>query len=98
MKSFDAKGLVSPLEIKRAAMAQLKPTRDWATKSEAYVLAAFDAAADEAEETKDEDEDDGNKSKTNDSLKRFAEDAAKRGLKPTQDGTDAYNKYLRGEK
>ncbi|MNF67365.1 hypothetical protein D3C84_491770 [compost metagenome] len=98
VKSFDAKGLVSPLEIKRAAMAQLKPTRDWATKSEAYVLAAFDAAADEAEETKDEDEDDGNKSKTNDSLKRFAEDAAKRGLKPTQDGTDAYNKYLRGEK
>ena len=97
VKSFDAKGLVSPLEIKRAAMAQLKPTRDWATKSEAYVLAAFDAAADEAEETNDEDEDD-DKSKVNDSLKRFAEDAAKRGLKPTQDGTDAYNKYLRGEK
>lgn len=97
VKSFDAKGLVSPLEIKRAAMAQLKPTRDWAGKSEAYVLAAFDAAADEAEETNDEDEDD-DKSKTNDSLKRFAEDAAKRGLKPTTDGSDAYNKYLRGEK
>ncbi|MNL64762.1 hypothetical protein D3C87_1890100 [compost metagenome] len=97
MKSFDAKGLVSPLEIKRAAMAQLKPTRDWAGKSEAYVQAAFDAAADEAEETKDEDEDD-DKSKTNDSLKRFAEDAAKRGLKPTNDGTAAYNTFLRGGK
>lgn len=97
VKSFDAKGLVSPLEIKRAAMAQLKPTRDWAAKSEAYVLAAFDAAADEAEETKDEDEDD-DKSKVNDSLKQFAKDAASRGLKPTNDGTEAYNTFLRGGK
>lgn len=95
VKNFDAKGLVSPLEIKRAAMAQLKPTRDWASKSETYVMSAFDAAADDADE-KDDDEDD--KSKTNDSLTRFAKDAAARGLKPTQDGTDAYNKFLRGEK
>lgn len=96
VKSFDAKGLVSPLEIKRAAMAQLKPTRDWASKSEAYVLSAFDSAADDAEE-KDDDEDDG-KSKINDSLTQFAKDAAARGLKPTQDGTDAYNKFLSGDK
>ena len=95
VKSFDAKGLVSPLEIKRAAMAQLKPTRDWASKSEAYVTAAFDAAADEADE-KDDDEDD--KSEVNDSLKQFAKDAATRGLKPTTDGTDAYNTFLRGGK
>jgi hypothetical protein len=94
VKSFDAKGMVSPLEIKRAAMAQLKPTRDWATKSEAYVLAAFDAAADEADE-KDDDEDD--KSKTNDSLTQFAKDAAK-VPKATTDGSDAYNAFLRGEK
>ena len=99
VKSFDAKGLVSPLEIKRAAMAQRRPTRDWAGQSEAYVLAAFDEASDEAKETKDEDEDeDEDKSKTNDSLKQFAKDAAARGLKPTQDGTDAYNKFLRGGK
>ncbi|WP_341462204.1 DUF2213 domain-containing protein [Pseudomonas lactis] len=99
VKSFDAKGLVSPLEIKRAAMAQLKPTRDWASKSEAYVTAAFDAAADEAEEKKTEDEDDDDdKSKVNDSLRQFAKDAASRGLKPTQDGTDAYNKFLSGGK
>ncbi|ROM84127.1 hypothetical protein BK655_12300 [Pseudomonas brassicacearum] len=96
VKSFDAKGLVSPLEIKRAAMAQLKPTRDWASKSEAYVTAAFDAAADEADE-KDDDEDD-DKSKTNDSLRQFAKDAASRGLKPTTDGTEAYKTFLRGGK
>jgi len=95
VKSFDAKGLVSPLEIKRAAMAQLKPTRDWASKSEAYVTAAFDAAADEADE---KDDDDGEKSKVNDSLKQFAKDAATRGLTPTTDGTDAYNKFLSGGK
>lgn len=92
VKSFDAKGLVSPLEIKRSAMAQLKPTRDWASKSEAYVLAAFDAAADEA------DEDDGDDKKdTNDSLKQFAKDAALTG-KQTLDGSKAYNSFLRGEK
>lgn len=99
VKSFDAKGLVYPLEIKRAAMAQLKPTRDWASKSEAYVTAAFDSAADESEEKKTEDEDDDDdKSKVNDSLRQFAKDAAARGLKPTQDGTDAYNKFLSGGK
>ncbi|MGO3542331.1 MAG: DUF2213 domain-containing protein [Pseudomonas helleri] len=96
VKSFDAKGLVSPLEIKRAAMAQLKPTRDWASKSEAYVLASFDAAADEAEEEEEGDDGD-NKKPTNDSLKRFADDAAKRGTKTTLDGTKAYNAFLRGE-
>ena len=95
VKSFDAKGLVSPLEIKRAAMAQLKPTRDWASKSEAYVTAAFDGAADEADE---KDDDDGEKSKVNDSLKQFAKDAATRGLTATTDGTDAYNTFLRGGK
>ena len=95
VKSFDAKGLVSPLEIKRAAMAQLKPTRDWSSKSEAYVTAAFDAAADESDE---KDDDDGEKSKVNDSLKQFAKDAATRGLTATTDGTDAYKTFLRGGK
>lgn len=99
VKSFDAKGLVSPIEIKRAAMAKLKPTRDWASKSDAYVTHVFDSAAEEAEEKKTEDEDDDDdKSKVNDSLKQFAKDAAARGLKPTTDGTDAYNTFLRGGK
>ena len=93
VKSFDAKGLVSPLEIKRAAMAQLKPARDWAGKSEAYVLAAFDAAADEADE-KGDDEDD--KTKTSDSLNQLAKDLT--NVKSTRDGSDAYSKFLRGEK
>lgn len=94
VKSFDAKGLVSPLEIKRAAMSQLKPSRDWAAKSEAYVVAAFDAAADEADE-KDEDDEDG--TKTNDSLRQFAKDATS-APKLTTDGSTAYDKFLRGEK
>lgn len=94
VKSFDAKGLVSPLEIKRAAMAQLKPTRDWASKSESYVIAAFDGAADEADE-KDDDDDD--KKPAKDSLRQFAKDAAK-APKLTTDGTDAYNTFLRGGK
>lgn len=99
VKNFDAKGLVSPIEIKRAAMAKLKPTRDWASKSDAYVTHVFDSAAEEAEEKKTEDEDgDDDKSKVNDSLRQFAKDAAARGLKPTTDGTDAYNTFLRGGK
>lgn len=99
VKSFDAKGIVSPLEIKRAAMAQLKPTRDWAGKSDAYITAAFDAAADEAEEKKTEDEDDDeDKSKeTNDSWKRFAKDAAGKD-RYTTDGSKAYDEFLRGGK
>lgn len=99
VKSFDAKGLVSPIEIKRAAMAKLKPTRDWASKSDAYVTHVFDSAAEEAEEKKTEDDDDDDdKSKVNDSLKQFAKDAATRGLTATTDGTDAYNTFLRGGK
>lgn len=95
VKNFDAKGLVSPIAIKRAVMAQLRPTRDWANKSDSYVTSCWDAAADDADE-KGDDEDD--KSKVNDSLKQFAKDAATRGLKPTTDGTDAYNTFLRGGK
>lgn len=96
VKNFDAKGLVSPLEIKRAALAQLKPTRDWAGKSEAYISAAFDSAEEDAKETTDEDGEDDSKS-TNDSLRGLANDMKNRP-KLTTDGSDAYNKFLRGEK
>lgn len=46
---------VDVLEIKRAAMAVKRPSLDWASKSEAYVEAAFDMAKedDEEEESKD---------------------------------------------
>lgn len=95
VKNFDSKGLVSPLEIKRAALAQLKPTRDWAVKSEAYISAAFDSAEEDAKETTDEDDEDDSKS-TNDSLRGLAKDLTNRP-KPTTDGSDSYNKFLRGE-
>ncbi|MFJ4113747.1 DUF2213 domain-containing protein [Pseudomonas sp. NPDC089758] len=96
VKNFDSKGLVSPLEIKRAALAQLKPTRDWAGKSEAYITAAFDSAEEDAKETTDEDDEEDSKS-TNDSLRGLANDLKNRP-KLTSDGSDAYNKFLRGEK
>lgn len=97
VKGFDAKGMVSPLEIKRAAMTQLKPTRDWASKSDAYVTHVFDSAAEEAEEKKTEDDDDDDGKTTNDSLRGLANDLKNRP-KATTDGSDAYNKFLRGEK
>jgi hypothetical protein len=94
VKNFDAKGLVSPLEIKRAALAQLKPTRDWAGKSEAYITAAFDSAEEDAKETTDEDDEDDKKS-TNDSLRGLANDIKNRP-KLTNDGSKAYNDFLNG--
>ncbi len=94
VKNFDAKGLVSPLEIKRAALAQLKPTRDWAGKSEAYITAAFDSAEEDAKETNDEDDEDDKRS-TNDSLRGLANDLKNRP-KLTSDGSEAYNNFLNG--
>ncbi|QKL02625.1 DUF2213 domain-containing protein [Pseudomonas sp. NY5710] len=94
VKNFDSKGLVSPLEIKRAALAQLKPTRDWAGKSEAYITAAFDSAEEDAKETTDEDDEDDKKS-TNDSLRSLANDLKNRP-KLTNDGSEAYNNFLNG--
>lgn len=96
VKNFDSKGLVSPLEIKRAALTQLKPTRDWAGKSEAYITAAFDSAEEDAKETNDEDDDEDAQA-TKDSLAGLAKDLKNRP-KLTNDGSDAYNKFLRGEK
>lgn len=94
VKNFDSKGLVSPLEIKRAALAQLKPTRDWAGKSEAYITAAFDSAEEDAKETTDEDDEDDKKS-TNDSLRGLANDLKNRP-KLTNDGSEAYTNFLNG--
>lgn len=95
VKNFDSKGLVSPLEIKRAALAQLKPARDWSGKSEAYITAAFDSAEEDAKETNDEDDDEDAKA-TKDSLDGLARDLKNRP-KATTDGSDSYNKFLRGE-
>lgn len=97
MPSFDAKGVVSQLEIKRAVMAAKKPGRAWADKSAAYVEAAFDAEADMAEE---EDKDD--KKKVDDAradLIALTDNAtAFRDARQTLDGTKAYNSFLQGKK
>lgn len=96
LKGFDAKGMVSPLEIKRAAMTQLKPTRDWASKSDAYVSHVFDSAAEEADEKKTEDDDDEETSQaTKDSLSGLAKDLKNRP-KLTNDGSEAYSNFLNG--
>ncbi|KAK52555.1 DUF2213 domain-containing protein [Bordetella bronchiseptica] len=44
--TFDS---IDPVEIQRAALAKARPSVDWSGKSEAYVQAAFDMAADQVE-------------------------------------------------
>lgn len=46
--TFDS---INPAEIQRAALAKARPSVDWASKSEAYVQAAFDMAFDQVETT-----------------------------------------------
>jgi uncharacterized protein len=97
MPSFDAKGVVSQLEIKRAVMAAKKPGRAWADKSAAYVEAAFDAEADMVEE---EDKDDKKKSEDAQAdLKKLTDNAAAfRDARQTLDGTKSYIDFLKGKK
>lgn len=76
---------LDPLEIKRAAMAKVRPSLDWAGKSAAYVEAAFDMEAEKKEsedeedpdkkDSEDEDEEEGKKP-SSDSLSRLAADMA----------------------
>lgn len=96
MPSFDAKGAVSQLEIKRAVMAEKKPGRSWADKSAAYVEAAFDAEADIAEE---EDKDEKKKSEdTQEDLKKLTDNAAAfKDARQTMDGTKSYTDFLKGK-
>lgn len=54
---------VDTLTIQRAALTKSRPTIDWSTKSEAYVQAAFDMAA-EKEEEEEETKDAGGRGKT----------------------------------
>lgn len=63
---------VDPVEIKRAALAKVRPTIDWADKSPAYVLAAFDLEA-EKKESEDEEEEE-RKQAAADSLKNLGKD------------------------
>ena len=78
---------LDPLEIKRAAMAKVRPSIDWAAKSAAYLEAAFDMEAEKKEsedgdeeekKTDDEDEDESESKEkgSNDSLRKLANDMA----------------------
>jgi len=65
---------VSPIEIKRAALAVRNPKRAWADKAEAYVLAAWDSEMEKKEA--EEEEDEKNKGSTADSHRQFGADLA----------------------
>lgn len=76
---------VDILTIQRAALAKVRPTVDWAAKSEAYVQAAFDMAAEKEDDEEDVTCDAGGRPKTKPSkdsgellkqLAQLAQDAA----------------------
>lgn len=100
VKGFDAKGCLNVLEIKRAAMLAKFPTRDWASKSGAYVEAAFDAESEKKETDDSDDEDDDGMTKdaraTLDGLARDAK--VSRDARNGMAGTKAYDSFLKGGK
>lgn len=63
---------VNPLDIKRAALAVVRPSIDWAAKGEEYVKAAFDMSYSEKEEANEDDE--KRKKGATDSASQFAKD------------------------
>src|SRR5690606_30598719 len=84
---------VDPVEIKRAALAAVRPTIDWGEKSPAYVLAAFDLEA-EKKESEDEEEEERKKA-SQDSLANLGKDF--KGAKVTDAQKtldDAYKAYM----
>lgn len=74
---------VDAMEIKRAALSQVRDSIDWTKKSDEYVSAAFDFAdAEMGKEDEDEDEDEEDMKKSNDSQRRqLAQDAARQTQK-----------------
>ena len=92
---------VDTLTIQRAALTKSRPTIDWSTKSEAYVQAAFDMAA-EKEEEGEETKDAGGRGKTKskdsgDLLKQLTQLAHDAAAVQTNDGktqtVDHYTAY-----
>jgi hypothetical protein len=66
------------IEIKKEALKKLSPTKDWDDRTDAYVIASFDIAAEKTEEEEEESEDEMHeKKKSKDSYKQLAQDAAK---------------------
>lgn len=83
---------VDILTIQRAALAKVRPTVDWAAKSEAYVQAAFDMAAEKEDDEDEKDtKDAGGRPKTKPSkdsgelLKQLAQLALDGAGVPTND-------------
>lgn len=80
------------VEIQRAALAVNIPSRDWASKSVAYVQAAFDMAAEKEDEDEEDMKDAGGHGKqrksAGDQYQQLATDAAK-GSQPTIDALTA---------
>lgn len=75
--TFDS---IDPVEIQRAALAKARPTADWAEKSDAYVQAAFDMAADQVETT----------DAHADQKRKLAEDGAKQLKEQPKPAYDSY--------
>ena len=68
---------VDAMEIKRAALSQVRDSIDWAKKSDEYVSAAFDFAdAEMGKKDDDEDEEEDMKKSTDAQRRRLAQDAA----------------------
>lgn len=70
---------VDILTIKKAALVAARPTVDWDSKGEQYILAAFDI---QHEESEDGEESDKVKKDGKDSYKQLSLDAAKQAAKP----------------
>lgn len=70
-KEFTTDSL-DPIEIQRAALAQVRKNVDWTGKSAAYVQAAFDMGM----EKETDDEDDEDEKESNDSYRQLAKDGA----------------------
>lgn len=71
---------INPAEIQRAALTKARPSVDWASKSEAYVQAAFDMAFDQVETTDSH----------ADQKRKLAEDGAKQIANKPVSAYDAY--------
>lgn len=81
---------VDSVEIKRAALASIKDSVNWAEKSEAYVEAAFDMEMEKKAEDEDEEED--GKKAASDAQAKLAADMAKKQEKkvsPRQSYSDS---------
>lgn len=79
-KSFTCDS-VDSMEIKRAALAVVRESIDWAAKEDGYVNAAFDFADADMSKKDDEDEEEDMKKSTDAQRRQLAEDAAAKNVK-----------------